>query len=151
MIVIVVHVLLGLGDTAPASSLPWSPTKFNLPPTFLNVASIADALRVRGSCLERHDEFVYAAQIRDRQGMNRQNQAGTRVEPKMHVVDHRVFSTLMPRDDGLHGTAAAAQMSSAVRNELRKAETTSSTSIVLVKDKKVVLYRDLSCTCIMGR
>lgn len=77
--------------------------------------------------------------------MNRQHQSGTRVGPKMHTVNHVVMSTLMPRDDGLHGDASAAQMSSAVRNELRKAEATSSTSIVLVKDKKV---RKRSCLCV---
>lgn len=92
----------------------------------------------------RNDHGVGAAQLRDRQGMNRQHQAGPRVEPKMHVVDHKVMSTLMPHDDGLHGSAATAQMSSAVRNEVRKAQATTSTSIVLVKDKKV-WYPALTC------
>lgn len=68
----------------------------------------------------------------ERRGYNRQQRQRAEIEPKMHTVNHRVMSALMP-----DGVPAATGMSAAVRNELKRADAAMATSIVLIKDKKV--------------
>jgi hypothetical protein len=84
--------------------------------------------RLRAVCTEQQAE--------QRSGYNKQRKQQDQVEPKMHTVNHRVLSALMPQG-GSSGIAANVGIPSTVQNEMRKAEATSATSIVLVKDKKV--------------
>jgi hypothetical protein len=69
-------------------------------------------------------------------GYNRQHKQQAPIEPKMHTVNHRVLSALMPQG-GTTGVAAGTGISAAVHNEIRKAEASSTTSVVHIKDKKV--------------
>jgi hypothetical protein len=63
----------------------------------------------------------------------------------MQLINHKVLSTIMPRDKGISGN-----MSSVVRNEMAKAEAFCSTSIVHVKDKKVCTI-PIQCNCLLYR
>jgi hypothetical protein len=69
-------------------------------------------------------------------GYNRQHKQQGVLEPKMHTVNRRILSALMPQGDAV-GVAPTTAISAAVRNEIRRAEASSATCITLVKDKKV--------------
>lgn len=61
--------------------------------------------------------------------------AAARAEPHMSTVNARVLATIV-RDDAFEGVHNSTAIPGSVRNEMRRAEASSSASMVLVKDKK---------------
>jgi hypothetical protein len=63
----------------------------------------------------------------------------------MHAVNSKVLSALKPQAGAVAGGAATAGMAASVQNEIRKAEASTTTSIVHIKDKKVRCLAGYGC------